>query len=200
MERLILARHGESEASAAGVVNGDPARPVRLTERGLRDAARLRVSLADDPIDLCVFTEFARTRETAEAALATREIRTLVLADFNDPVAGAFEGRPIGEFREWFRRHGAATPVPGGESRVETVRRYVRGLRELARRRERAVLLISHGLPVTYTVRAARGEDLPLTLERAQVDHAVPYRLSLAEVEGAIEAMEAWAAEREAAA
>jgi 2,3-bisphosphoglycerate-dependent phosphoglycerate mutase len=198
---IIMARHGESEASAVGLVNGDPSRSIGLSERGRQEARSLGVALAGQALDLCIVTEFPRTRETADIALEGRPVPRFEVAELNDPRVGDLEGRPIHELREWFRRNGAAADVPGGgENRVEAVRRFCRGLGVILQRPEEIILVIAHGLPVTYTVVAARGEDLPLTLERVQVDHAVPHRMSSSEVERAISVMGRWAREQEAAA
>jgi 2,3-bisphosphoglycerate-dependent phosphoglycerate mutase len=198
VERFIMARHGESEASAAGFVNGDPSRPVHLTEMGRSEARALGERLAEEPIDLCVVTSFPRTQETADIALVDRDVRRLVLPEMDDPDAGRLEGRPIADYREWFRANGAATPVPEGESRVETVRRYASGLRALAARPERTILLVGHGLSVTYALLASRGEDLPLSLEATQVPHATPYPLAAAELRRAVDHLESWVRDHEA--
>src|ERR671932_620919 len=66
MKRAILARHGESEVLLAGLVSGDPAEPSGLTSAGREQARRLGELVAGEPIDLCVTSEFARTRETAD--------------------------------------------------------------------------------------------------------------------------------------
>jgi len=63
-----------------------------------------------------------------------------------------------------------------------------------------AILVVAHGLPITCSLLAARGEDLPLTLERAQVDHATPHEITAADLARAVEGFDAWIAEREAAA
>jgi broad specificity phosphatase PhoE len=196
---VILARHAESEASAAGIVNGDPSRPVGLTGRGREQARRLGQQLAADGAGLCVVTEFRRTQQTADIALAGQDVPRLVLAELNDPPFGPFEGRPIGEFRDWLLRQGAAKPV-GGESRAATVRRYARGLRQIIGRPEQTVLVIAHGLPVTYTVRAASGQDLPLTLETVQVSCAVPYRLGATDLRRAATVLQRWADHQDRAA
>jgi broad specificity phosphatase PhoE len=198
-QTVILARHAESEASAAGVVNGDPSRPVGLTARGRDQARKLGEQLAAERADLCVVTQFRRTQQTADIALAGHDIPRLVLAELNDPPFGPFEGRPLGEFRDWLIRFGAAEPV-GGESRAATVRRYARGLRKLLGRPEQTVLVIAHGLPVSYTLRAATGQDLPLTLEAAQVSCAAPYRLGETDLQRAAAVLERWADDQERAA
>ena len=69
MDRLILARHGESTFSARGLVNGDVWVDVGLTEAGEEQAQDLGRLLAQEHIDLCVTSEFARARATAEIAL-----------------------------------------------------------------------------------------------------------------------------------
>lgn len=194
MERAILARHGESEASAVDLVNGDPSRPVGLTEIGRAQARELGERLADEPIDLCVVTSFPRTQETAEIALDGRSIPRVVMSELDDPIAGAFEGRPIAEFREWFWSNGAMTKIPEGESRVETVRRYVTGFRAIAARPDPTILIVAHGLPLTYAILTARGGELPLSLEGVQVDHATPYHMGRGELLRVIDGLEAWVA------
>ena len=62
MERVILARHAESVFNIRGVLNGDPSIPGGLTEEGRAQARRLGERLRDVRIDLCVTTEFERTR------------------------------------------------------------------------------------------------------------------------------------------
>lgn len=195
---VILARHAESAASASGVVNGDPSRPVGLTDRGREQARSLRGQLVGERADLCVVTEFPRTQQTADIVLAGYDVPRLVLAELNDPPFGRFEGRPIEELRAWLERHGPAKPL-GGESRAATMRRYARGLRELISRTEQLILVIAHGLPVTCAVQAAGGRDLPLTMETIQVAPAVPHRLSDVEVLRAAVVLERWADDREKA-
>jgi broad specificity phosphatase PhoE len=195
MDEVILARHGESAFSAKGLGNGDPRFDVPLTEAGRREGLALGRSIAGEPIDLCVTTEFARTRETADLALAGRaaDVARLVLPDLNDITLGQFEGRPIDEYRAWLREHGPEAPVPGGgESRVDVVARYARGFRTVLARAEPLVLAVIHGLPVAYALMATRGEALPLTLAGGNVAYATPYRLSRDELTQAVEGFDAF--------
>src|SRR5206468_10391260 len=103
---VILVRHAESEANALGIVNGDPSIPYALTDTGRRQAAELGHALSDEMIDLCVVTEFARARETADVALAGRHIPRMTVSELGDPAFGILEGRPLAEIREWFVTHG----------------------------------------------------------------------------------------------
>ena len=77
MELAILARHAESEFSVRGAMNGDPATACPLTDEGRDQAHRLGEALRDDRIDFAVVTEFARTVETADLALAGRDVPRL---------------------------------------------------------------------------------------------------------------------------
>lgn len=190
MERAILARHGESERSVEGLTNGDPAARIALTPTGREEALRLGVELRDDPIDLCVTSEFERAQETADLALEDRDVPRLVVADFNDIRFGEFEGRLLSDYRAWAHTHGPEDVCPGGESRVQTVARYVHGYRELLARPEDTALVVAHGLPVRYVLDALAGRDPAAKIE--QIPYAEPFRLTKAELELAVGRLDAW--------
>lgn len=191
MERVVLARHGESELSVVGRTNGDPSVAVGLTEVGREQARHLGRQLADEPVDLCVTSEFQRARETADLALEGREVPRLVLAELNDIRFGEFEGRLLTEYRAWAHTHGPQQPAPGdGDSRVETISRYVRAYRTILGRPEDTVLVVAHGLPVRYVLDAAAGRSPAAAV--AQVPYAQPYRLAADELEDAAKRLEAW--------
>jgi probable phosphoglycerate mutase len=188
MERLILARHGESEYSARGLVNGDPRRPCRLTPSGRAQAQRLGKLLRVEPIDLCVTSEFERTKETAEIALAQRrEVPRLVVPELNDHPAGRFEGMEIAEYLEWAHASSSREPIPGAaESRLDALRRFARGYRMLLERPEPTIVAILHSLPISYLL-AGPLQRLPL------LDYAAPATILAAEVAADVERLENWA-------
>ena len=192
MDRVVLARHGESERSVEGLTNGDPRVACALTATGRDEARRLGAELADDPIDLCVTSEFERVRETADLALEGRDIPRLVLADLNDIRFGEFEGRPLTEYRAWAHAHGPEDVVPGGDSRAQTVARYARAYRAILARPEETVLVVAHGLPVRYVLDALEGRNPAAAV--AQVPYAEPFRLSVDELREAVELIDAWVA------
>lgn len=193
MERLILARHGESVFSAKFLVNGDVAVPGPLTPRGEEEARALGRALADDEIHLCVTSRFERTRQTADIALAGRDVPRLVVAELDDPRYGSFEGGTLDDYRAWARTVASDVVAPGeGESRRAIVGRYANGFRAIAGRAERTILAVIHSLPVAYVL-AARDGGAPERVVRL-VEHAHPYRLEAAEVERALDVMEAWLA------
>lgn len=185
MESVVLARHGESVFSARGLVNGDVAVSCPLTERGEEEARLLGEALADEPIGLCVTSEFERARQTADIALAGRDVPRLVLAELNDPRYGEFEGGPLDEYREWAWSHGSDDAPPGGESRRGLIGRYARGYRRVVDRPEATVLVVAHSLPIAY----ALGEPRP---RMGMVEHASAHQLSAEELRAAVERLEAW--------
>jgi broad specificity phosphatase PhoE len=191
VERAILARHGESERSVEGLTNGDPAVHVGLTETGREEARRLGVELRDDPIDLCVTSEFERAQETADLALEGRDVPRLVLADLNDIRFGEFEGGLLTDYRKWAHAHGPEDICPGGgESRAQTVARYVLGYRTILARPEETILVVAHGLPVRYVLDAL--ERLNPAAVVGQIPYAEPFRLSARELTEAVDLLEAW--------
>ena len=191
MDRVVLARHGESERSVEGLTNGDPRVAVALTDTGREEARRLGAELADDAIDLCVTSEFERAQETADLALEGRDVPRLVLADLNDIRFGEFEGRPLTDYRAWAHAHGPEDVCPGnGDSRAQTVSRYVRAYRTILARPEETVLVVAHGLPVRYVLDALEGRSPAAAV--AQVPYAEPFRLSAQELETAVGRLESW--------
>jgi broad specificity phosphatase PhoE len=192
MDEVILARHGESQLSLVGTVNGDPAVACALTPAGEEQARRLGRRLAGIDLDLCVTSEFERARQTADLALAGREVPRLVLPELNDVRFGRFEGGTLADYRKWAAANEPSVEAPGGgESRAGTVRRYAAGYRTLLARLERTILVVAHGLPIRYVLNALdRLSPTPLV---EQIAYAEPYRLSAPELEAAVGLLETWA-------
>ena len=191
LKRVLLARHGESDLSARGLTNGDPRVANILTERGREQARRLGELLAPEPIDLCVTSEFERARETAAIALAGREVPRLVLPQLNDIRFGRFEGGALDDYRAWAHAHGPDEEAPGGgESRAETIRRYVTGYRTILQRPERVILLVAHALPIRYALDAVAGRLPAARIEK--IPYAEPFPLTAAELTAAVERLEQW--------
>jgi broad specificity phosphatase PhoE len=191
MERLLLARHAESEYSARGALNGDPSIVVPLTEKGRAQARSLGEHLADEPIDVCTVTEFARTVETAEIALAGRGVPIVVIPELNDHPAGSYEGRPLAEYLEWAHAAGPLDVIPGGsDTRAGVIERFVRGFRILAGRPEAVVLAVLHSLPIAYLLAAVEGRDPDNRMP--MLPYAEATDLSRDDVEAAVARLEQW--------
>jgi probable phosphoglycerate mutase len=194
MDRVILARHGESEYSVKGLMNGDPETAVRLTDVGREQARALGRALASTELDLCVTTEFGRTIETADVALAGRDVPRLVVRELNDVRVGDYEGKTLDEYRVWAHAQSPTALPPGGdESRAATVERYVRGFRIVEVRPEDTILVVAHGLPIRYLLNAAAGVGPTPILER--IEYATPYPVDADTYARAVDALEAWTRE-----
>jgi broad specificity phosphatase PhoE len=169
VESLTLARHAESEYNVLGLLNGDPSVPCHLTSRGRDQALRLGRLLAHEVIDLCVTTDFPRTQETAEIALAGRDIPHIIMPELNDPPNGRLEGRPYEEHRRWRQAHGPDTPIPGSvETERQHLERLYRGVKLLLGRPERHLLVIAHGMAIEWVARSSMRRDEPLEIGLAQ--------------------------------
>lgn len=192
MQTLILARHGESDYSARGLLNGDPSTEVGLTALGEEQAVELGRALREVPLDLCVTTELHRTRRTAELALAGRDVPVEIWPDLNDPRAGAFEGGSLDDYRGWAWTAGSAEPVPGGgESRLEIVARCARAYGELLERPEPTILAVVHALPIAYLLAAIEGRAPAARMDRP-VEYARATPVEAEELRRAVALFEAW--------
>jgi broad specificity phosphatase PhoE len=182
MDDLLVARHGESEAGAAGLVGGDP--PLTAAGRGQAEALAARI--ASFPAEVCLTSGALRARETAEIALAGRAVPIEILRELGDVRFGDFEGRRLADYREWVGSHPPSEEAPGGESRVATLGRFARAFRVVLERPERHVLVVAHGL----TIRALIDPRPQPVVAGAPYGDSV--RLARVQVEGAVERLERW--------
>jgi broad specificity phosphatase PhoE len=188
MQRLILARHGETEYSSRGALNGDPAQQCPLTDAGRAQARRLGKLLAAERIDLCVTTQFQRTVETADLALEGRDVPRLVVPELGDHAAGEYEGGLVSDYLEWAHRAGSADPVPGAdESRFDVACRFAQGFRTILETPEDTVLAVLHALAIGYLLSGPL-KRMPV------VGYAEPQGLEASQVEAAIERLDVWCA------
>jgi probable phosphoglycerate mutase len=159
MKLYVISRHAQSQLNLERRVNGDPARPAPLTEQGAEAARLLGLQIAHIPLEACVHTRFGRTRQTAEIALAGREVPFVVQPLFDDVNVGELEGLTIDRYRQVKAGLARGEPFPGGESLDDAARRYARAYRELLAQPWRSVLVVSHEIPLRYALNAAAGSD-----------------------------------------
>ena len=192
MNTLFLARHAHSTGNAADVVNGVPPGPA-LSAQGIEEARELGRQLAAEPIELGVSSRLRRASETLAAALAGRDIPSVVDPDFDEIGFGAFEGGSLADYRAWAWEERPEADCPGGgETRAAAAARIADGLAALLQRPEQVILAVSHGLPVRYILDAADGRFPEQRL--ARVPHAVAHRLERPAVERAAEILVGWVA------
>src|SRR5258708_19696403 len=109
---FVFARHAESAANAADVLNTNPSQPVALTGRGRTQARALGAQLAGLHVDLAVGTRLLRTQQTIDLALDGRPVPTLIEPGFDEIRAGDLDGEPIDAYRSWTHHHTPAHPLP----------------------------------------------------------------------------------------
>ena len=192
MRLLLLARHGQSLFNVDGVVNGDPLRDRGLSEQGIEEAQTLGTQLAAVTLDLVVVSPFPRAVQTANLALAGRDVPHQEDDDLGDVRIGELEGATLADYRAQPAHDDPTRRFPGGESLNEAALRYAAAFERLLARAEPTILAVCHEIPVRYAVNAAAGSDDlngPLHL----VANAAPYLFDATGLARAVERMRALA-------
>jgi broad specificity phosphatase PhoE len=171
---FVFARHGESVLNLERRINGDPSVDVRLTEEGRAQAHRLGMEVAHIRLDLCVHTRFSRTKETAEIALAGRDVPLAEEPLLDDIDVGDLEGETLEAYRAWKHSHAREVPFPGGESLDDAALRYAQSFRNLLALPHDTVLIVTHEIPIRYALNGASGSD-SLDGPAHEVENAVAY-------------------------
>jgi len=174
MRLFLVARHGQSLFNVDKIVNGDPALDRGLSEQGIEEAERLAGQLDALPLELVVVSPFPRALQTANIALAGRDVPHLVDEALGDVRIGELEGQSLDAYRGAPAHSNRKEPFPGGESLDEAALRYAAAFERLLARGEPATLVVCHEFPVRYLVNAAGGSD-ELDGPLHYVANAAPY-------------------------
>ncbi len=157
--KIILIRHGESEANVAHVINDDPARVVNLTARGRDQAEAAAGALREMRFSHAYASEFVRAQQTAEILLRGHGCPLRIDARLNERRSG-MDGLPVHVFNDLVRPDPLHIRPPGGESFLEQMERLRSFLDDAAARHPRAnVLAVSHENPILAAV-ALTGSDV----------------------------------------
>ncbi len=156
--KIILIRHGESEANVAHVINDDPARIVNLTARGRAQAEAAAVALRAMRFSYAYASEFARAQQTAKILLRGQVCPLHVDARLNERRSG-MDGLPVHVFNDLVRPDPLHIRPPGGESFLEQMQRVRSFLDEAAARHPQAnVLAVSHENPILAALALAEND------------------------------------------
>ena len=168
---VTLLRHGESMASAAGLVS--TAIPGQgLTGVGHGQAQRAATGLATRGFDAIYSSPLARARETADAFALLTGASVTTLDGLAEVTAGDYEGEPASAVAEPFRavldewvRGALDVRVPGGESGAEFLARMDAALAQITAVASTS-LVVSHGEAIrcwaTLRVPVPNADDLQL--------------------------------------
>ena len=163
---------------------------VRLTEKGRDESRLLGEQVAHVPLQLCLHSNFLRTRETAEVALAGRDVPFEEDPELGDIRVGELEGKTLDDYRAWKHTHTRSDPFPGGESLDDAARRYANAFERLLERPETSILVVTHEIPLRYAINAADGSE-DLDGPTHQLANATPYLFDEAAFARAIERIRA---------
>src|SRR5215470_1458586 len=189
MRLFLFARHGQSLFNVDQIVNGDPDLDRGLSEQGIEEAQLLAGQVAALPLDLVAVSPFPRALQTANIALAGREVPHLVDDDLGDVRIGDLEGSLLDAYREAPAHSNRKARFPGGESLDEAAMRYAAAFGRLLARDEPATLVLCHEIPVRYLVNSAGGSD-SLDGPHKYVGNATPYLFDDRALRRAVERIE----------
>jgi broad specificity phosphatase PhoE len=188
MRLFLLARHGQSLFNVDKVVNGDPTLDSGLSEQGIEEAERLAGQLAALPIDLVAVSPFPRALQTANIALAGRDVTHLVDDELGDVRIGELEGKSLDDYRAAPAHSNRKARFPGGESLDEAALRYAGVCERLLARDETVTLVVCHEIPLRYLANAAAG-SAELNGPLSFVANATPYLFDETALGRAVERM-----------
>lgn len=153
LQRLVLLRHGQTDYNVAGRMQGHL--DSVLTETGLAQAAAVAPEIARFAPDRLISSDLRRAVDTADIVGAASGQPVKLDARLRETHLGEWQGCSVAEIEQaWpgaiaaWRSDPAWTP-PGGESRIDVVRRSQPVVDELdeefASARDGTVVLVAHG-------------------------------------------------------
>ncbi len=159
---LILVRHAQSEANAAGVFTGSM--DVSLTDLGRRQAAALAERLAGMTVTAVYSSTLRRAQDTARPTAERFGLEVQAVEALRESGLGEAEGLAWAAVRSrWTLGQGArwADSIPGAERGDDVRARVSSGLDELLERhRDDVALCVSHAGAITHALQHVLG--LPL--------------------------------------
>jgi probable phosphoglycerate mutase len=157
--RLILARHGQTDANVRMSIDSlPPGGP--LTDEGRRQADELAEALATEPVTAVYASTAIRARQTAEPVARRHGLDVLSVEGLQEVYVGDLEGRTDRDslrvfadvFGDWARGD-LTRAMPGGETGQQAVDRFTKALEAIVvRHRHDAVVLVSHGAMLRLVV------------------------------------------------
>ncbi|HEV7469001.1 histidine phosphatase family protein [Pseudonocardia sp.] len=154
LRRVVLLRHGQTDYNVAGRMQGHL--DSHLTEEGREQARRAAPVIARMSLDRMISSDLTRAVDTAEEVSTASGLAVKLDQRLRETHLGEWQGRSVGEVEvdypgaitEW-RGDPRWTP-PGGESRVDVVRRSLPVVEEIDEEYadevgEQSLLLVAHG-------------------------------------------------------
>lgn len=161
---LVLARHGQTPANVAKVLDTVLPGPG-LTDLGRLQAEALGKELAELAVTALYGSHARRAQETAGVVGTVLGLTPGAVDGVHEVQVGDLEGRSdeesVGVFRavyDAWREGDLAARMPGGESGLDVLDRYLPAVEELrARHRDDTIVLVSHGAVLRLVGHALAG-------------------------------------------
>lgn len=182
--RIVLARHGESEANVEGVISNRDL-PFGLTTLGRWQAVQLAERLRTERVGALYCSPIPRARETAAVVGEHLGLTPVVADGLREPDRGVLEGRGDAAAwrlhdeltRRWVVEADHAARIDGGESLDDVRQRFEAFLASLVHEHgdgDAVVLCITHGaLMLTVLPLVLAGVPASATAQ-VSISHAKP--------------------------
>lgn len=165
--RLILLRHGVTDFTVNGWLDGRGGADPDLNTEGLAQADKAGAALGElitGPVSV-VTSSLARARQTGAAAARALGVRAEVDADWDEQAFGVWDGLGFGVINERFpgdparMRSEEDFRVEGGETHLELAER-INAARGRAVARGGTVVVVTHRMPILVVLRSLLGLSL----------------------------------------
>jgi alpha-ribazole phosphatase len=147
---LLLVRHGNTKLNSGKRFWGKT--DIELSNKGIKEAEKLRDRLATDKINAIYASNLSRTRLTAEIIASRHEVKITTCAELNEINFGWLEGltfEEIGklhpEMADVLSKWSIRPKFPGGESLDDLNNRVQKFLKRLQKHKpQETILIVSH--------------------------------------------------------
>jgi glucosyl-3-phosphoglycerate phosphatase len=154
LRRLVLLRHGQTDYNVGGRMQGHL--DSMLTETGVEQAASVAPEIARLVPDRLISSDLKRAVDTADLVAAACGLPVKYDARLRETHLGEWQGRTVAEIEDGWPgaiatwRSDPGWAPPGGESRIEVVRRSLPVVEELDEEfatgdPDTSVVLVAHG-------------------------------------------------------
>ena len=169
--RVLLLRHGQTDANASGTIQGHL--PTPLNALGRRQAALLaeRCARLSPGIEVLISSDLVRAVQTAEPIAAACGVELQTDAAWRERYLGSFQGKTVGERGIWLAATGM-TDNPDAEPVEEMLGRVRRALVAIpsAHPEARVVAVMTHGGPAKMVQRLIAERQVPVAAGHALVE------------------------------
>ena len=155
MTRLLLIRHGESEANNEGMFAGN--KDVSLKERGIEQAKKTAEYISENyEVDYVYASDLKRAYKTGEVIADLLGLKVIADKRLREIYAGKWEGKKFTELEEnfaddykcWLTDIGNCI-CSGGESVKELGERVFKAISEIAEKNDgKTVVIATHATPI----------------------------------------------------